>query len=217
MRLTWYGHSSFLVEASDGTRIILDPYRAGAYEELSYAPIDDHADVVLASHDHDDHGAVDTIAGNPITAIHPREMQVGAVTITGIPTKHDEAGGSRRGENTVMVLDDAGFRLVHLGDLGHPLNAAEQAAVGRVDVLLIPVGGFYTIDARVAADVVSALRPTAVVPMHYRTDRVTSPIVGVDDFLATQERVIEVGSPTLELDAGSLPKERTTYVLQHAR
>ncbi len=116
--------------------------------------------MVLANHDHDDHGAVDTIAGNPITAIHPREMQVGAVTITGIPTKHDEARGSRRGENTVMVLDDAGFRLVHLGDLGHPLNAAEQAAVGRVDVLLIPQpGSFYTIDARVAANVVSALQP----------------------------------------------------------
>ncbi len=218
MRLTWYGHAAFLVEASDGTRIILDPYRPGSFgADLTYQPIGDTADVVLASHGHDDHGAVDTIPGNPLTVIHPRQLQAGAVAVTGVPTKHDEHGGAQRGENTVMILEDAGLRLVHLGDLGHPLDAATRRFVGRADVLLIPVGGFYTIDAHTAAAVVSALQPAVVIPMHYRNDRCNFPIAPVDDFLTTQSRVVRVGSSSVELTPDSLPAETTTIVLEHAR
>lgn len=218
MRLTYYGHSSFLVEAQDGTRIILDPYRHGAYDgALRYAPIDEPADVVLASHDHDDHGATDTIPGRPQVFVHPVAAKVGGVQILGIEVAHDEAGGSKRGKNTIVVLDDGDVRLAHLGDLGHPLDEGTIEKIGRVDILMVPVGGFFTIDHKEAAAVVEALAPRVVLPMHYKTDEVDFPIVPVDQFLATQTTVRQETGATLELTKASLPDQRTTIVLGHAR
>lgn len=218
MRLTWYGHSAFLVEASDGTRIIVDPYRPGAFgKELTYGPINETADAVLASHAHEDHGAVDTIPGHPLTAVHPRGLTVGTVSVAGVPTKHDEAGGQKRGENTVIILEADGLRVAHLGDLGHRLSADERKNIGAVDVLLIPVGGYFTIDADQAADVVNTLQPAVVVPMHFRNRSCSFPIAPVDDFLATQLRVVRAGSSVLDLDSTALPQQTTTYVLEPAR
>ncbi|MFH0915920.1 MAG: MBL fold metallo-hydrolase, partial [bacterium] len=186
MRLTYYGHASFLVETADGTRVILDPYRHGAFDgAVGYGPIDEPADVVVATHAHDDHGAVDTIPGDPLVFVHPASETVGSVRITGVDVAHDEAGGSKRGRNTVVILDDGDMRLVHLGDLGHTLDAAAVQAIGRADILLVPVGGFFTIDHDQAAAVVEALDPRIVIPIHYKTSKAGFPIAGVDPFLAT--------------------------------
>jgi L-ascorbate metabolism protein UlaG (beta-lactamase superfamily) len=218
MRLTHYGHSSFLVEAQDKTRLILDPYLHGAFDgALRHRPIDEPADVVLASHAHDDHGAIGTIPGGPRAVVHPSAEKVGSVQITGIEVAHDEAGGSKRGKNTIMVIDDGDLRLVHLGDLGHLLNAETVKKIGRVDVLLVPVGGFFTIDYKEAAAVVESLDPRVVVPMHYKTDKVDFPIVAVDQFLATQKNVLHNPGATLELTRATLPGERTTIVLEDSR
>lgn len=218
MRLTWYGHSAFLMEASDGTRIIIDPYRSGAFANaLRYAPIDDTADAVLASHAHDDHGATDTIPGHPLTAIHPGNLNIGPFAVTGLLTFHDTENGRKRGDNTIIVVDVEGLRVAHLGDLGHELDPAGRAALGRVHVLLIPVGGFYTIDATAAARTVQALEPRVVVPMHYKTDMVDMPIAPVEDFLRTQSRVRRIADSTLEITLQGLPAETTTMVLEHAR
>jgi L-ascorbate metabolism protein UlaG (beta-lactamase superfamily) len=218
MRLTYYGHSSFLVEAHDGTRIILDPYRHGAYDgALEYDPIDEPADMVLASHEHPDHGATDTIPGRPRVFVHPVTAKVGAVQIQGIEVAHDEAGGSKRGKNTILILDDGDVRLVHLGDLGHPLDEDTVRRIGRVDILMVPVGGFYTIDHDEAAAVVEALAPRVVLPMHYKTDKVDFPIVPADQFLATQTTVRHEAGSSLELTKATLPEQQTTIVLEHAR
>jgi L-ascorbate metabolism protein UlaG (beta-lactamase superfamily) len=218
MRITYYGHSSFLVEAQDGTRIILDPYRHGAFDgALRYAPIDEPADVVLASHEHDDHGATDTIPGRPQVFVHPVTAKVGGVRILGIEVAHDEAGGSKRGKNTIVVLDDGDVRLAHLGDLGHPLDEGTIEKMGRVDILMVPVGGFFTIDRKEAAAVVEALAPRVVLPMHYKTDKVDFPIAPVDQFLATQATVRRETGATLELTKATLPEQQTTIVLEHAR
>jgi L-ascorbate metabolism protein UlaG (beta-lactamase superfamily) len=218
MRLTYYGHASFLVEAGDGTRIILDPYRSGAYDgALKHAPIDETADVVLASHDHDDHGATDTIPGNPQVFVFPTAATIGAVKIEGIPVKHDEAGGSKRGKNTIMVIDDGDVRLVHLGDLGHLLDKSTADKVGRVDVLMIPVGGYFTIDAKEAAEVVESLSPRVVIPIHYKTDKVDFPIGPVEGFLKTQGNVQRLNSSTFEVSQQTLPETRTTVVLEACR
>ncbi|MBC7292578.1 MAG: MBL fold metallo-hydrolase, partial [Thermoleophilia bacterium] len=160
MKITYFGHAAFLVEAQDGTRIILDPYRPGAYNgAVGYAPIAEPADAVVASHGHDDHGAVDTIPGNPQELMEPTSATVGQVKITGISVAHDEQGGKERGKNTIVVLDDGDVRLVHLGDLGHALNPATVAVLGTVDVLLVPVGGHFTIEHQGAAQVVEAINP----------------------------------------------------------
>lgn len=218
MKLTYYGHSSFLLEAADGTRVIVDPYWSGAYGgALRYRAIDEAADVVVASHAHDDHGATDTIPGQPLVLVHPTSAQVGRWRITGVDACHDCEGGASRGKNTIIVLEDGDLRLVHLGDLGHLLDEATVKAIGPVDILLVPVGGHFTIDHTQAAAVVDSLSPRIVIPMHYKTSKVDFPIGPVEPFLATQAQVRKETQATIELSRPSLPAERTTILLAQAR
>lgn len=217
MRLTYFGHSSFLLQAADGTRVIFDPYRHGCFDgAVKYGPIKETADVVVATHTHDDHGATDTIPGAPLVFVHPEAEMVGAVHISGVHVAHDEAGGEKRGKNTIIVVDDGDIRLAHLGDLGHTLDADMIKAIGAVDVLLVPVGGFFTIDHKEAAQVIESLDPRIVVPMHYKTDKVDFPIAGVEPFLETQENVERKNGSTLEVTKDMLPAKRSIVVLEHA-
>lgn len=222
MRLTYYGHAAFLVEAADGTRIIIDPYLSGAFEgSFAYAPIDEPADLVLATHEHDDHGAVDTIPGHPRVLVHPVRETFHGVHVLGIPAAHDPDGGRTRGSNTLIVVDDGQVRLAHLGDLGHELDQQTRGALGRVDVLLIPVGGTYTIDALQATRVVGSLAPRVVIPMHFRTPRADMPLAPVEDFLdlerATGLVVTRTGTTSISLSQDALPASTEVYVLDHAR
>jgi L-ascorbate metabolism protein UlaG (beta-lactamase superfamily) len=160
---------------------------------------------------------VDTIQGKPLKLVQPKAEKVGGLTITGVDVVHDDSGGSERGDNTMVVLDDGDVRLAHLGDLGHVLDAETAERLGRVDVLLIPVGGFFTIDHAAAAKVVDTLQPRIVVPMHYKTDKVDFPIADVDLFLATQDRVERKETSTIEVTAETLPAERSVVVLSPSR
>jgi L-ascorbate metabolism protein UlaG (beta-lactamase superfamily) len=218
MIITYYGHSCFLVEAQDHTRVILDPYLHGSFGgAVMYQPVDEPADVVLASHEHDDHSATDTIPGKPLVLLHPANERVGSVQITGVQVAHDDSGGKQRGRNTISILDDGDLRLAHLGDLGHVLDAATVQKIGPVDVVLVPVGGYFTIDYKAAAKVVEALAPRIVIPMHYKTAKVDFPIVPVDAFLGTQKVVQHHSGPTLEVTKATLPAGQTVIVLPHAR
>lgn len=218
MRIKYYGHSSFLLEAADGTRVILDPYESGCFGgAISYSPIPDSADAVVASHGHDDHGAVHTIPGDPQTCVRPTSLMVGPWTISGVDVAHDEEGGRSRGKNTIIVLDDGDLRVVHLGDLGHTLSPQTVAAIGPVDVLLVPVGGHFTIDHAQAAEVVESLSPSIVIPMHYKTPKVDFPITGPEPFLATQTRVERLTTSSMDITRATLPAERVTYLFQPDR
>jgi L-ascorbate metabolism protein UlaG (beta-lactamase superfamily) len=218
VKITYYGHSAFLLESADGTRVILDPYRSGAYGgALRYGPIGESAEVVVATHEHDDHGATDTIPGAGHVFVHPTSAQVGPWRITGVDVYHDAERGKSRGRNTIVILDDGELRVVHLGDLGHTLAADTVRTIGSVDVLLVPVGGHFTIDHKQAATVVDSLSPRVVIPMHYKTDKVDFPIGPVEAFLATQDKVQREDEATIELSRETLPAERTTIVLTPAR
>jgi L-ascorbate metabolism protein UlaG (beta-lactamase superfamily) len=222
LRLTYYGHAAFLVETADGTRIIIDPYLSGAFGgSFAYAPIDEPADLVVATHEHDDHGAVGTIPGHPRTFVHPVDQSFRGVRIVGIPAAHDPDGGRKRGLNTLIVVDDGRVRLVHLGDLGHELDRPTRTALERVDVLLIPVGGTYTIDAGQAARVVDSVAPKVVIPIHYRTSRVDMPLAPVDDFLELERAagrvVVRTGTTSVSFGPDTLPAATEVYVLDHAR
>ena len=218
MRITYFGHSCFLVEAQDQTRVIFDPYLHGAYDgAVKYAPVDEAADVVLVSHEHPDHSATETISGKPRVFVHPVGERVGGVCITGIQAAHDENGGQQRGKSTISVLDDGDLRLVHLGDLGHLLDAATIKKIVPVDVLLIPVGGYYTIDYESAAAVVDALAPSIVIPMHYKTPKIDFAIAPADAFLATQNTVQHNPGSVLEVTKATLPAERTVVIMPYAR
>jgi L-ascorbate metabolism protein UlaG (beta-lactamase superfamily) len=205
MKITWLGHSSFLVESKDGTRIVTDPFEAGSYDgAVGYSPIDTHADVVTVSHEHADHNAVDTVSGGPEVVRDPGERMVRGISIRGISAFHDESKGQERGRVNIYVMDVDGVKVGHLGDLGHLLSAEEVAAVGSVDVLLAPVGGYYTIGPEEAKRTAEALGAKIIIPMHYKTDVLGFPIQPVDDFLKLMEHVERLGSTTVEINASDL-------------
>lgn len=206
MKLKWFGHASFCLTAADGTRIITDPYNA----EVGYRVPLAEADYVTISHDHFDHASVENVLGSPTVLKGAGAHTAGPVSIAGIATKHDDQDGSKRGDNVVycydLVEDDQTLRVCHLGDLGHQLDSDQLGAVGEVDVLLIPVGGTYTLGPAEAAAQIEVLRPRLAVPMHFKTPVMSFPIKPVDDFIAEMcgSRVEQLGSHTLERSAAEI-------------
>jgi L-ascorbate metabolism protein UlaG (beta-lactamase superfamily) len=216
MKITWLGHASFLVESKDGTRVVTDPFEAGSYDgAVGYSPINTHADVVTVSHEHADHNAVDAVSGAPEIVRDPAERTVKGITIRGMATFHDESKGKDRGRNNIYVMDVDGVKVGHLGDLGHALSPDESAALGAVDVLLAPVGGYYTIGPEEAKKTAEALGARIIIPMHYKTDALGFPIQPVDDFLKLMDRVERSDSTSIEIEAKDLSDTAKVVVLKY--
>ncbi len=156
MKLTYLGHACFLLESKDGSAVF-DPYAPNYIDGLTLPEL--CADTVLCSHGHGDHNysAAVTLTG-----------RVPSFKLSYIDSFHDECLGRKRGKNLITVIDAEGLRIVHCGDLGHKLGDAELSALGRVDVLMIPVGGVYTVDAAAAKEIAEQISPRIVIPMHYR-------------------------------------------------
>lgn len=216
MKITWLGHSSFLLESSDGTRLVTDPFEAGSYDgAVGYSPIDTCADVVTVSHEHADHNAVDCIGGKPEIVRDPEERTIKGIPIRGVNTYHDENKGQDRGRNTIYVMEVDGVRVGHLGDLGHVLSEEEVDELGGIDVLLAPVGGYYTIGPEEAKKTAEVLGARIIIPMHYKTDALGFPIQPVDDFLKLMEKVERAGSTSVEIAKGDLTDEAKVVVLDY--
>jgi L-ascorbate metabolism protein UlaG (beta-lactamase superfamily) len=213
MKIKWLGHACFLIASEKGPRVITDPYNVGG--GLSYGPIKESADVVIITHDHLDHNNAKAVAGAEVVK-GPGTKKAKGIEFLGLPTHHDEKGGRERGENTVFCFTLDELRVCHLGDLGRPLSNAEAKQIGKVDVLFIPVGGFYTIDARGASGVVDQLGPGVVIPMHYKTPRLGWSIAGVEPFLQGKPRVRQVKGSEVELKADQLPPAQEIVVLEPA-
>jgi len=219
MRIKYLGHAAFVLTSEGGTRIVLDPFEAGAYDgAVGYPPINETADIVLLSHAHPDHGYAKAVKGKPKVVSSAGTVSMKDVEVTGVKTYHDETRGSQRGGNVVftVLLKQDGLKLTHLGDLGHPLSDTEAAAIGKPDVLLIPVGGFFTIDALTAWKVALKLQPRIVIPMHYKTECCGFPIAPLDGFLKGKENVKRVGQE-IEVSADKLPKATEIWVMQHPK
>jgi L-ascorbate metabolism protein UlaG (beta-lactamase superfamily) len=213
MRVKWLGHASFLITADDGTKIITDPF--GKYNGLRYQPVQETADVVLISHDHGDHCGGE-VQGSPATVKGAGVTKAGEIEFKGIDTYHDTSRGKERGPNLVFCFTVDGVKLCHLGDLGHDLAESEVSEIGPVDVLMVPVGGFFTIDASTAGAIRGRIKPRVTMPMHYKTSKCDFPISGVEEFLKGTARVKQLDTAEVELSANSLPKEDEVVVLQHA-
>lgn len=221
LTLQWLGHSAFLIETSTGTRVLTDPPDSSVGYAISPIP---RVDAVTVGHEHSDHNNVSLAQGTPqvlrgLTAggdWAAIDTRVKDVSFRTVGVNHDEAQGSVRGKNAVFVIVADGLRLAHLSDLGHTLTPQQVTAIGPVDVLLIPVGDVYTINSALATQVVAQLNPRVVVPMHYKTARLSSslPLVGVEPFLAGK-RVERPGSNLLRLSAAALPAETTVFVLNY--
>ena len=214
MKVKWLGHACFLITARDGLRLITDPYAVGG--GINYSPIKEAADVVVVSHDHGDHNNVSAVQGRPEVVKGSGKRTVKGVQFTGIATSHDASRGQQRGSNTVFcfTLDD--IRLCHLGDLGHVLSPGQVAEIGVVDILFIPVGGFFTIDASVARQVCDQLEPKIVIPMHFRTSKCGYPIASVEDFLKGRKNVSRAAGSEVEFEHEKLPPAREIVLLQPA-
>lgn len=217
MRVRWLGHAAFLIQSESGKCVITDPYESGGFGgAVGYGPIKEKADVVVISHGHTDHSYVGDIQGSPTVIEGPGTHNAAGIEFNGLACFHDDSRGKERGKNTMFAFDVDGIRVCHVGDLGHQPSDQQLAALGPVDVLLVPVGGFFTLGAPEASRLMETLSPKVVIPMHYRTDKCTFPIAGVDDFLRGKKRVRRSGSPEVELTRESLPAETEIIVLEHA-
>lgn len=191
--ITWHGHSCFSVMADNYT-IVLDPYAPGSVPGLS--PLSLTANRVLCSHKHGDHGCTDVVS--------IQESSSEVFNILKIDTWHDDANGTLRGPNRIHILKAHDMRIVHLGDLGCSLTAQEIDQLKKVDVLMIPVGGHYTINAAQAAELVEKLSPRIVIPMHYRSDTFGYSEIGrLEEYTAHCKDVVVHDSNTITVDANT--------------
>jgi len=212
VKVRWLGHASFLVTAQDGTRWLSDPYE----DSIGYMmpPID--PDFVTISHPHFDHASLQAIIGYPPVFDRRGSVHFRGHHVRGVLTYHDAMGGERWGDNVAFVVEFAGIRLAHLGDLGHVLTHYQRAELRAVDVLMIPVGGTYTLDAAGAIEVVKQLEPRIIIPMHYRTAEVVFPLEGVEMFANRWPRTIFHQGSTLEISQAMLGGESQVHVLNYS-
>ena len=188
--IKWYGHSCFSVTADDYT-IVLDPFADGYVPGLGN--IRPEANAVFCSHLHNDHGCTEVVS---IT-----EKNSCPFTVSKIDTYHDDAQGTKRGENKIYILETHGIRIVHFGDLGCMLTDEEIEILKHADVVMIPIGGFYTIDAVQAKEIVSILSPTVVIPMHYRSDTFGYPVIGrLEEFTDHCDNIVTYDSDTIVIN-----------------
>ena len=214
MKIKWLGHSCFLLNAASGLKIITDPYTTT--NGVNYSPIKETADIVTVSHDHFDHNGVSEVSGNPevVTGDNPGIYK--GIQFKCVNTYHDEKEGSQRGTNAIFCFELDDIKICHLGDLGHRLDKKQIEEIGEVDLLLVPVGGYFTIDAKTASDVCTDLEPSIVIPMHYKTPKLDFPITGVEDFLKTKKDVKRLDSSEIELSRGEMPGTMEILVLKPA-
>lgn len=189
MKIIWLGHSCFKIE-SQGYQIVLDPYKDDSVPGL--APVREEADQVLCSHGHGDHCGVEGVSLRPRTP--------SPFTVETVATWHDDKEGALRGPNTIHILSDGQCRIAHLGDLGCDLTPEQKDKLRSLTALLIPVGGYYTIDAAQAKRLADALDPAVVVPMHYRRGGVGYDVIGtVEHFTRLCDNVVTYSGSELEL------------------
>jgi L-ascorbate metabolism protein UlaG (beta-lactamase superfamily) len=216
MLIRWFGHSSFYIISDEGVKIITDPYMpisAGGF--INCGAIKEPADIVTVSHDHGDHSYTDSIPAGFEVFTKKVNQVVKTVRVKGVDSFHDTEFGAQRGKNVIFTFDVDNIRICHLGDLGHVLSFDEIENIGGVDMLLIPIGGKYTIDPDEANTLVSRMNPRIVIPMHYKTDKVDIVPYSVDEFIKNKSNVAMLNSSSFEVTKEDLPDETQIIVLKH--
>jgi L-ascorbate metabolism protein UlaG (beta-lactamase superfamily) len=179
MIITWFGQSFFKIETQNKV-IAIDPYDEN-YTGLK--PSRFKADILLVSHQHQDHNNTKLILGEPFLLDSPGEIEIDGIFVEGIETFHDNNNGATLGKNTIFLIKSEGLNIVHLGDLGEKkLKEELLETLGAVDILFIPVGGKYTINYSEAVNIVSQIEPNFVIPMHYKIDGLKIDLDGIDKF-----------------------------------
>jgi L-ascorbate metabolism protein UlaG (beta-lactamase superfamily) len=198
MEITWLGHSSFLIEDSKGIRILTDPFDGS----LGYDVFKGSADLVTISHHHFDHDYTKNIPVNIPVIDKPGSFNYSDIPITGILSYHDKMKGAKRGKNIIFVFEVDGYRICHLGDLGYVLSESEIYKLGEIDVLLIPIGGNFTIDGKEAAALSKSINSHIIMPMHYKTPDLSFELDGLENFLINMKNVEKINNKKLKISGG---------------
>jgi L-ascorbate metabolism protein UlaG (beta-lactamase superfamily) len=211
MIITWQGQSCFKIQdkiGPDGITVATDPFD----KSIGLKTPNFEADIVTVSHDHFDHNNVQALRANPFMINMAGEYDVKGVLVEGIESYHDDKKGEERGKNIIYRIEMEDISIVHLGDLGHTLDNSQLAKLEATDILMIPVGGKYTLDAKKAVEVIAQLEPRIIIPMHYKIPGLKVDIEKVDIFIK------ELGlTPTkeekLKISKKELPVEDTELVV----
>jgi len=223
--VTWLGHPTFILKTSTGLAVLLDPMN----DSVGY-PLTPVAgmDLVTVSHEHADHNNLALATGSPqvLRGLAGNDWAKIDQTIKGVRVRtvqsyHDDTQGSQRGKNAIFVFEMDGLKIAHLGDLGHALNAEQVKAIGAVDVVMIPVGGFFTLDGKGAAEVITQLNPKIIIPMHYKTPALGASLAGrladlsaLTNALGTSAQVTQTAQ-TITISSSKLPTTRTVMVMNY--
>jgi len=213
MVIDWMGHSCFKVTVTGGTRILFDPYDSS----LGYPPQDFGADIVAISHDHYDHNAANRVKGSFSTVKTQGEHVFGDILLEGVKTWHDAALGRQRGENIAFLLKAEGLTLCHMGDIGCVPSEDVFKKLSGTDILMIPVGGNYTVGAREALEICERIGPNIIIPMHFWTQFTTLKLAQVDEFIEAAGNEYDVSHPgqcRLEIDKAGLKKRPRIVVME---
>lgn len=208
MFITWLGQSCFKIQTKEAT-IVTDPYDADIGLKLPRLS----ADIVTVSHQHNDHNNTGAVSGVPFIIDTPGEYEVRKIFIQGFPAWHDAAGGTKLGSNTIFVFSAEEMKIAHLGDLGTMLDQEQLDKLENVDILLIPVGGVYTLDGKKAAEVVSQIEPRIVIPMHYKIPGLNIKLGTVDAFCNEMGVKKNGEEEKFRITKKELPNEETKVVL----
>jgi L-ascorbate metabolism protein UlaG (beta-lactamase superfamily) len=212
VKVIWHGHACFELQG-EGVTIVTDPFKGIGIPEPKAA-----ADIVLCSHSHQDHNNVKPVLGKEGQMLESfvGSKKVKGVSMKGVAAFHDETKGSKRGKNSIYTFSLDGVQFCHLGDLGHELSSATVEEIGKVDVLFVPVGGYFTIGPETATNVCEKLKPKIIFPMHYRMPRLPSMfdlLKTVDDFLEGKKNIERNKGPVVNIEEHKLPKETKIIVL----
>lgn len=214
MEINFLGHSCFRIRGKEAVLVTdpFDPYIGFKLPKVA-------ADIVTISHGHQDHNNREAVSGTtkrkkPFVITGPGEYEIAGVSIFGVTTFHDTSRGSKRGKNTIYVITLDGMRVAHLGDLGHKLTESQLEEVNGADILIIPVGGTYTLDAKEAVEVIGQVEPKIIIPMHYRLPGLTIKLDPVEEFLKEMEAEAIQPVPKLVISKDKLPEEKEVVVLK---
>lgn len=214
MKIKWIGHSCFLITSDKGVKVLTDPFRRDTH--LSYPRATESIDIVTVSHEHTDHNDIDGVVGRPAVLKGHAQKTMQDVVIRTMGTWHDEFKGKEKGANTVFCYNVDTVNICHLGDLGHQLTSAEIKTIGKVDVLLIPVGGLFTLDAAGATMVWEDIKPRVVIPMHYKTEKCQWLKGTADDFAKGKKHIVKLDSNEVEFSSSLLPEENEVLILKYS-
>lgn len=209
MDITHLGHASFKIKGKKAA-VVTDPYE----ESIGLKLPKTNADILTVSHAHRDHNATNLVGGEPFIVDGPGEYEIKGVKIAGVPSFHDAKEGGERGKNTIFNIKMDGLWICHLGDLGqNELTNSQMESIGGVDILLVPVGGVYTIDATTASKIVTELEPKVVIPMHYQEEGSNIKLEPVEKFLKEMGAEKTQSQTKLTISKEKLPDELEVVLL----